>query len=1262
MSLIAPVQEFFAKKISKILIGGILLFIAMGGLGLILVTKAQSAPQNITASTFGSNTFTVSFFTNAKTPAELIVADNKDFKNPMKFNDARDFTVFGEPLQPSSRYSHILVARGLEPNKQYWYKVATTYNEVKNTDFFVVNTPSVSDDVPAPQPVYGQVVDKNGDPVANIIVQAQAIQADGVSSSVITSYTTENGSYTLDLANLRDSTLNKYWTPAKEVPVLVRVSVYSNKESYYYDTYDLTKLTPVQTFAFKSVEGYSHNNDKKDLFAQLVSKASAADKCENAKHRTYDYCATKADAGGQYDGKRCGDLAAEAENKCRTAFQGCGNLGDHTYGVCMQKFGDKKEDARATKCGYIAQGVKNQCGDDERSGNTGGSSNSGGSTSGGTSGGSSSGGQAAPAQDACYIVHTKYKEYMASPAVNGNPCLAGSLARRDSNYACAGYGKQDGDEDPYKKCGVPAPGSQQPSQPSQPSNPATPTQKPAGSTGTQNNVAITPACGGKTYKTHSTKVTYYCEKDMAFQCPDSPVKAATSPWKEGDCHYTPAPAAPAETPVNGCFTYREGNSYKCQQITFNKSNEKIITAGVVTNNALCGSNNIAKAEIGKMLEGQGCQTIQTAVVQPQSTSTPAPVAATQAPAPTSSSPTTTPNPAATPDAKNQQLVPGRTANTTITCKSPLKSFSINTGDGWTLGNYCVNNVFTDRKGGSQAICNLDGWTADKKTSSNAIDTSNYVGYQGVGCNEGYTCKEAGVQSIGTKLGRCIQNETVNVPAPDAPKVPENMICKSMNDSCTFLDTAGKPQTGACTKDLGCMITRPDNEACDEGNDKICRSGHCGPKRKITGQIVCTSQQEYDQLKAEEKAKADADARANATKVLCEGKADNTAVKMPDGKNGYCYRGYATPYSQRGEMCGGAVSTQCDPSANLACANFGGFMKCTDKAKAAELDTAFKVNCQKLLEPGIGTLCFTGSGYGTCTASKTISNVFNCENPIAKYSQPALVSPLSSNDGFNNTNVSISSGQKLDAGTYQLTNGTTLNLTSPATINFYVDANGNGVRDANEQLVTNKSYELQKQSDAFKYDLLNGWNAVNFPFYQDSSRPFKASDIRTIAASQDIDIISIKRWEGKWIEYSVQNGAVYGQDFVIRPNDGYFIRSTSRGSLNIFGTTPKTSVPMQLLNGWSLVGVAPGYGENKAKNYNQASFKDGIQAFEFLDVINKADAGIAADNLTKYDSGVYRGVSLGDGANGKKIQFGLDYTVDDLSAYFVRAKKKVTIAP
>ncbi|MFW5720725.1 MAG: hypothetical protein ACOCXT_06895, partial [Candidatus Dojkabacteria bacterium] len=259
-------------------------------------------------------------------------------------------------------------------------------------------------------------------------------------------------------------------------------------------------------------------------------------------------------------------------------------------------------------------------------------------------------------------------------------------------------------------------------------------------------------------------------------------------------------------------------------------------------------------------------------------------------------------------------------------------------------------------------------------------------------------------------------------------------------------------------------------------------------------------------------------------------------------------------------------------------------------------------------------------------------------------------------------VKAQTGDEVDPGVYSGPGGVTLNFLSPTTVAFFIDENGNGVKDEGEEEVENRSYELIKQQEAFTYEVLNGTNAMNFPFYKDDKNFYSANDIIEEARTQGVTITSIKKWYGKWIEYSKEDGKTYGKDFSIKPNEGYFVTSTISGSFGLFGSTPQESFPQQLLNGWSLIGVAPGYGPNKQEAYVHNEFADGIEAFEYITVVNKSDNSIELNNVTRYDSGVYRGVNYAEGEDGKMKEFGLDFELNAMQAYFVKSEKKTVFTP
>jgi hypothetical protein len=296
-----------------------------------------------------------------------------------------------------------------------------------------------------------------------------------------------------------------------------------------------------------------------------------------------------------------------------------------------------------------------------------------------------------------------------------------------------------------------------------------------------------------------------------------------------------------------------------------------------------------------------------------------------------------------------------------------------------------------------------------------------------------------------------------------------------------------------------------------------------------------------------------------------------------------------------------------------------------------------------------------TGYNAKTFSSINADAVAAAKPKIRSS---LISPVSAASPS-----SVSKSLTVDSGSYKLNDGTTLNTDSSKTnIEFIEDVNGNGKWDIGEPKVGVINLELRKLAAGFSYNIINGWNALNFPFYKDTDKPYTANGLIAAAAGQGIEISSVKKWEGKWVEFTLKDGIAYGQDFNLRPNEGYFIRAHSKGSITLYGAVPDKPIPLQTLNGWSLIGVAPGQGSDKNKNYTKQEFKDGINAFEFIKVFNASDPELKINNVTKYDDGVYRGVAYSQGSDGKFKEFGLDFVLEEQRAYFIRSYKKTVVSP
>lgn len=250
------------------------------------------------------------------------------------------------------------------------------------------------------------------------------------------------------------------------------------------------------------------------------------------------------------------------------------------------------------------------------------------------------------------------------------------------------------------------------------------------------------------------------------------------------------------------------------------------------------------------------------------------------------------------------------------------------------------------------------------------------------------------------------------------------------------------------------------------------------------------------------------------------------------------------------------------------------------------------------------------------------------------------------------------GDTLEPGTYQLPSGATIEIVSPTKIKFFVDSNGNGVRDQGEAEVEDLVIQLT-QARNFDYQFNEGWNTLNLPGLKNQNAFYTASELFAIAEGSGVTLTTIKSWsKGAWEEYALLDGQNYnGSDMDVIPNQGYFIYAENAGEFTIKTTTLSTSYPQDLISGWNLVGVGPGYTDTGETVYLNEAFNDGMGALEYLNTVNNNGGNLNLNNITRWDSGVYRGVNLIDNK-----EFGLDFDVIETEAYFVRSDKKGIFIP
>lgn len=238
--------------------------------------QANYKPENVLVSSTGQNTFTVSFFTKQDSKSSIEISKDNSFSESTILYDVRDI-MNGEAIdsiEQGKRYLHYFIPKNLEPDTKYYFKIQTYLNTTYEEKIFQATTAKVVEEVPVPIPMYGSVLDQDGSGKSDILIEAFAELGDGIRSSTITTYTNNEGNYSLDLANLRSFNLEKYWVPDNGVPSKIVVIAKDREERYSYEIFN-GEYEPVKNFIF---EGKSVDEEG-SLFSPVIANENANNLC-----------------------------------------------------------------------------------------------------------------------------------------------------------------------------------------------------------------------------------------------------------------------------------------------------------------------------------------------------------------------------------------------------------------------------------------------------------------------------------------------------------------------------------------------------------------------------------------------------------------------------------------------------------------------------------------------------------------------------------------------------------------------------------------------------------------------------------------------------------------------------------------------------------------------------------------------------------------------------------------------------------------------
>lgn len=177
------------------------------------LVEPTSDVKNILISNISDHQATISWTTSIPTRGTLMVSSNSRFPILPIFAKSLQKDDGEKNIQKTGYYiTHHITIGDLAPSKKYNFRIFQGQKKVFEGSFFIGPTLSIF----TPNPVYGKVIkmDKKT-PVARAIVYLRVVK-NASASALLSTLTNSEGGWSIDLANLRDSTLKRHYDLTKK--------------------------------------------------------------------------------------------------------------------------------------------------------------------------------------------------------------------------------------------------------------------------------------------------------------------------------------------------------------------------------------------------------------------------------------------------------------------------------------------------------------------------------------------------------------------------------------------------------------------------------------------------------------------------------------------------------------------------------------------------------------------------------------------------------------------------------------------------------------------------------------------------------------------------------------------------------------------------------------------------------------------------------------------------------------------------------------
>lgn len=206
------------KKLKKLFSGNsllltsiVLLLLLIVFFGVSYVTETPPTIKDLRITNISDTSVTVTYFTEVPTFGSVIVSDKNDFDF---FNQLSRTRYYDDRKDGELRYSHHITVSGLKPSSAYFFEVMGNLKNVKYT-YPVLETGKTLDTLVTPDPTYGSFSENTSmDSIVYLSIDGSTLQS---------TYLGTGNTFSMDKANIRTPDLEDQATYKYHDPILIEI-------------------------------------------------------------------------------------------------------------------------------------------------------------------------------------------------------------------------------------------------------------------------------------------------------------------------------------------------------------------------------------------------------------------------------------------------------------------------------------------------------------------------------------------------------------------------------------------------------------------------------------------------------------------------------------------------------------------------------------------------------------------------------------------------------------------------------------------------------------------------------------------------------------------------------------------------------------------------------------------------------------------------------------------------------------------------------